>query len=65
MYVSSSNPVTPDIFQLADQSKGLTEQARAEAPQPLNADITGVQPTVVAPLQCIYSTKNIIVTALF
>lgn len=42
MYVSSSNPMTPDIFQLADQNKGLDEQARAQASQPLNADITGV-----------------------
>jgi len=42
MYVSSSNPVTPDIFQLADQNKGLDEKARAQASQPLNADITGV-----------------------
>jgi hypothetical protein len=41
MYVSSSNPVTPDIFQLADQNKGLDEAARAQASQPLNADITG------------------------
>jgi len=40
MYVSS-NPVTPDIFQLADQNKGLDEAARAQASQPLNADITG------------------------
>lgn len=41
MYVSSSNPVTPDIFQLADQNKGLDEAARAQASHPLNADITG------------------------
>ena len=41
MYVSSSNPITPDIFQLADQNKGLDEKARAQASTPLNASITG------------------------
>ena len=46
MYVSSSNPVTPDIFQLADQNKGLDEAARAQASQPLNADITGGMSTL-------------------
>ena len=42
MYVSSSNPVTPDIFHLADQNRGLDPEARAQAAQPLNADITGL-----------------------
>ena len=42
MYVSSSNPVTPDIFYLADQNRGLDAQARAQAAQPLNAEITGL-----------------------
>ena len=41
MYVSSSNPVTPDIFYLADQNRDLDAQARAQAAQPLNAEITG------------------------
>ena len=42
MYVSSSNPVTPDIFYLADQNRDLDAQARAQAVQPLNAEITGL-----------------------
>ena len=42
MYVSSSNPVTPDIFYLADQNRDLDAQARAQAAQPLNAEITGL-----------------------
>ena len=42
MYVSSSNPVTPDIFYLADQNRDLDAQARTQAAQPLNAEITGL-----------------------
>ena len=42
MYVSSSNPVTPDIFHLADQNRDLDAQARAQAAQPLDAAITGL-----------------------
>ena len=45
MYVSSSNPVTPDIFYLADQNRDLDAQARAQAAQPLNAEITGLHLT--------------------
>ena len=41
MYVSSSNPVTPDIFHLADKNRDLDASARAQAAEPLNADITG------------------------
>ena len=52
MYVSSSNPVTPDVFQLADQNKGLDEQARAQASLPLNADITGELLISVCSLLC-------------
>ena len=41
LYVSSSNPITPDIFQLADQHKGADEQARAALSAPMNAQLTG------------------------
>ena len=51
MYVSSSNPVTPDIFQLADQNRGLDVAARAEASQTLNADITGMLHSLKPPEQ--------------
>ena len=60
MYVSSSNPVTPDIFYLADQNRDLDAQARALAAQPLNAEITGLlHPT---PMGCDRLLQDLIQT---
>lgn len=49
LYVSSSNPITPDIFQLADQYRGADEAARAATSAPMNADLTGILPASPEP----------------
>lgn len=41
LYVSSSNPMTPDIFQLADRYRGADEAGRAETSAPMNTELTG------------------------
>ena len=50
LYVSSSNPITPDIFQLADQHRGADEAARAEISAPMNAQLTGTLPICLCTL---------------
>ena len=41
VYMLSSHPTAPDVFELADSSNGLDESARTALSKPLDANITG------------------------